>query len=218
MHWYFEVLGKYFEFGGRARRAEYWMYTLFTLLISLFLALVDEVAGLNKATGGLSPLYTLYGLAVFIPGLAVSVRRLHDIGKSGWWLLLVFVPLVGVIVLLMFHACEGDTGPNEYGPDPKSARDGVSRPAREVTLPVVEVREIVGGWVVLECAIGGAEVPELRGDERVAVRRADGAVIDAHIEGEERHVRTRRPGRVAFTLARVKRAEIEGAVEARISL
>jgi uncharacterized membrane protein YhaH (DUF805 family) len=120
MHWYFEVLRKYADFSGRARRKEYWVYTLFTILISIVLAIVDEVAGLNKATQGLSPLSNLYGLLVLIPGLAVSVRRLHDTGKSGWSLLIVLIPIIGAIILLVYMVRSGDPGPNQYGPDPKA--------------------------------------------------------------------------------------------------
>ncbi len=121
MFWYFEVLRKYADFTGRARRKEYWMYTLFTIFVVIGLSIVDEVAGLNKATDGLSPLSTLYSLAVLIPGLAVIVRRLHDIGKSGWWLLIMLIPLIGSLVLLVFMVREGDRGANKYGPDPKSS-------------------------------------------------------------------------------------------------
>lgn len=124
MFWYFEVLRKYADFTGRARRTEYWMYTLFNLLIVIGLSIVDEVAGLNKATEGLSPLSTLYSLAVLIPGLAVIVRRLHDTGKSGWWILIALIPLIGAIVLLVFMVRDGDRGPNKYGLDPKS-REGL---------------------------------------------------------------------------------------------
>jgi uncharacterized membrane protein YhaH (DUF805 family) len=120
MNWYFEVLRKYAEFGGRARRQEYWTYMPLTLLIGVVLAAADEVTGLNEATGGLGPLRALYALAVLIPGLAVSVRRLHDIGRSGWWLLMAFLPLVGPVILMLFMVRPGDTEANDYGDDPKS--------------------------------------------------------------------------------------------------
>lgn len=131
MHWYFEVLRKYAEFGGRARRREYWFFVLFNALIGLALAVVDEVSGLNEATKDLSPLNTLYALAVLIPGLAVFVRRLHDIGKSGWWFLIAFVPLIGAIILLVFTVRPGDAGANDYGGDPKSPPGGTAGPDAE---------------------------------------------------------------------------------------
>ncbi len=121
MYWYFKALRKYADFNGRAGRKEYWLYVLFNVIISLILSGLDEVAGLTTiSSGGLGPLYGVYSLAVLIPSLAVTVRRLHDVGKSGWWLLLAFVPLLGVI-LLIFLALAGEAGRNEYGDDPRSS-------------------------------------------------------------------------------------------------
>ena len=119
MSWYLEVLKKYVVFDGRARRTEYWMFTLFSLLISIALALVDAYSGLNKATNGISPLNTIYTLAVFLPTIAVTIRRLHDTGRSGAWILIVFVPCIGGIMLLVWMATEGERGRNQYGSDPK---------------------------------------------------------------------------------------------------
>jgi uncharacterized membrane protein YhaH (DUF805 family) len=118
MDWYLEVLKKYAVFSGRARRKEYWMFTLFNVLISIVLAIVDRVLGFGE-NGGTGPLGALYSLAVLIPSLAVSVRRLHDTGRSGWWLLLGLVPCVGFIVLLIFMVQDSQPGANEYGPNPK---------------------------------------------------------------------------------------------------
>jgi len=121
MDWYLAVLQKYATFEGRARRKEYWMYALFTTLISIVLMIVDSVAGLTKLAGGqISPLNTLYGLAVLIPGLAVMVRRLHDTNHSGFWILILFVPFVGVIILLLWLIKEGDSRSNEFGRNPKA--------------------------------------------------------------------------------------------------
>jgi uncharacterized membrane protein YhaH (DUF805 family) len=119
MNWYLEVLKKYAVFDGRAHRQEYWMYFLISLIISIVLSVIDTAAGLTKAMGGVSPLSTLYGLAVFIPGLAVGARRLHDTGRSGLWLLIAFVPCIGAILLLIWFATEGESGSNDYGPSPK---------------------------------------------------------------------------------------------------
>ena len=112
MHWYMEVLRKYAEFGGRARRSEYWWFVLINTLASFALLAVDMFVG----TGFL---YYLYALAVLIPSLAVGVRRLHDTGRSGWWLLIAFIPLIGAIILLVFLFQDSEPGTNQYGPNPK---------------------------------------------------------------------------------------------------
>lgn len=114
MEWYVGVLKKYAEFGGRARRKEFWMFVLFNVLISLALGIVDAVIGFGL-------LGALYGLAVLVPSIAVSVRRLHDIGRTGWWVLVGLVPLIGLIILIVFAVMEGQAGSNQYGPDPKAA-------------------------------------------------------------------------------------------------
>ncbi len=115
MNEYVSVLKKYAVFDGRAARKEFWMFTLISLLITIGLSIVDNILGW---TGTLSGLYTL---AVFIPTLAVSVRRLHDIGYSGWWLLLCLVPFIGALVILVFWVMDSQTGANKYGPSPKGA-------------------------------------------------------------------------------------------------
>ena len=120
MNWYLKVLKQYADFSGRARRTEYWMFTLFNLIFAIVAMVLDNLLGLKfneQIPYGF--MYMLYGLAVFIPGLAVAVRRLHDVGKSGWWLLIAFIPLIGAIWLIVLYATEGTRGNNEYGPDPK---------------------------------------------------------------------------------------------------
>ncbi|MFG3496043.1 DUF805 domain-containing protein [Streptomyces sp. NPDC047928] len=113
MSWYLAVLKNYVGFGGRARRKEYWMFTLIHSVIALVLMGVDYAAGTNGV------LYVLYILAVLLPALAVSIRRLHDTGRSGWWLLISFVPLVGGIILLVFLASDGKAEANKWGANPK---------------------------------------------------------------------------------------------------
>jgi uncharacterized membrane protein YhaH (DUF805 family) len=113
--WYLAVLKNYAGFSGRARRTEYWMFVLFNIIITIVL----DVIGLAIKQGSI--LGAIYGLAVLIPGLAVAVRRLHDTGRSGWWLLIGLVPLIGAIVLIVFMATEGEPGDNAYGPNPKRA-------------------------------------------------------------------------------------------------
>lgn len=124
MSWYLAVLKKYATFSGRARRTEYWMFFLVNLIVSMVLGFVDTVAG--TAFIGV-----VYSLAVLLPSLAVGVRRLHDIGRSGWWLLILLVPVIGVIVLLVFAVRDGDAGANAYGPNPK-----VTAQVQQTTLAV----------------------------------------------------------------------------------
>jgi len=113
MNWYIQVLSKYAEFNGRARRSEYWYFVLINVFISLVIFIVD--AGL----GSFGLLGILYSLAILIPGLAVSVRRLHDTGRSGWMLLLALIPLIGAIILIIFMIQDSVEGGNEYGQYPK---------------------------------------------------------------------------------------------------
>lgn len=117
MNWYIGVLKKYLDFSGRAQRMEYWMYTLINILVMLGLAILDVLLGLGF-------LSTIYALGVFIPSLAVGVRRLHDTNRSGWWLLIGLVPLIGLIILIVFFVQDSQAGANEYGPNPKGAGAG----------------------------------------------------------------------------------------------
>ncbi|MEE4276420.1 MAG: DUF805 domain-containing protein [Thermoleophilia bacterium] len=118
MNWYIEVLKKYAVFDGRARRKEFWFFVLFNIIISAVLAIVDNVIGSSVGDANVGFLGGIYSLAVLIPSIAVTVRRLHDTERSGWWILLSFVPF-GVIVVLVFALIEGTAGPNKYGEDPK---------------------------------------------------------------------------------------------------
>lgn len=133
MSWYVAVLEKYAIFSGRARRKEFWMYFLFTSLIVFALTLIsnsldgflrdlERIEGFKRIapqTSGV--LANLYVLATLVPGLADSVRRLHDTGRNGWWVFIAFVPLIGGLVLLIFQVQDGESGENRYGPDPKVA-------------------------------------------------------------------------------------------------
>ncbi|TXK49270.1 DUF805 domain-containing protein [Pontibacter qinzhouensis] len=119
MNWYMMVLRKYAEFSGRARRSEYWYFFLFNILVSMALAGVDFIIGSALMGGSIGLLGGLYSLAVFIPGLAVSVRRLHDTGRSGWWLLISLVPFIGWIVLIVFMFTDSQYDDNQYGPNLK---------------------------------------------------------------------------------------------------
>lgn len=115
MNWYLEVLKKYVTFSGRARRTEYWMFVLFSVIASIILQVLDGVLGLTPMLAG------IYSLAVLLPTLAVAIRRLHDTNRSGWWLLLAFIPLIGIIALIVFFCLEGEKNDNRFGLDPKAA-------------------------------------------------------------------------------------------------
>jgi uncharacterized membrane protein YhaH (DUF805 family) len=120
MNYYLEAFRKYADFSGRARRSEYWFFTLFNSLITIVLALLGlnlvRLLGLNS-NGALGLAY-LYLLVAFLPTLAVSVRRLHDIGLSGWWYLIVLVPFGG-LVLTVLAIIDSQSGTNRFGPNPK---------------------------------------------------------------------------------------------------
>jgi uncharacterized membrane protein YhaH (DUF805 family) len=106
---------KYFNFAERAVPSEFWYWVLFTILVSIVTAVVDAMWFPDFYP--ISPLTDLFGLATLLPGLAVSVRRLHDTNRSGWWILLWFIPLIGIIVLIVWWVQQGTPGPNRFGPD-----------------------------------------------------------------------------------------------------
>jgi uncharacterized membrane protein YhaH (DUF805 family) len=119
MHWYLQALKKYAVFSGRSQRKEYWMFILFNTLISCVLVVMDILTGTAVKSVGLGALGGLYALAIIIPSFAIAVRRLHDIGRSGWWVLIPLIPLIGGIVFLVFALTDGTPGDNRYGPNPK---------------------------------------------------------------------------------------------------
>ncbi len=119
MKYYIKAFNNFSNFNGRARRKEYWMYLLFNLIFAMVAIILDNVFGLAFESIGYGVIYLLYALITFIPSLSVSVRRLHDKSKSGWYLLLAIIPIIGGIVLLFILAADGDPGENEYGTNPK---------------------------------------------------------------------------------------------------
>jgi uncharacterized membrane protein YhaH (DUF805 family) len=121
MKWYIEVLRKYAVFGGRARRMEYWMFNLLNLIIAWLITFIEITAGLADSMGEFGPLSWLYMLALIVPHIAVTVRRLHDTDRSGWWNFIILVPLIGVIVLVVFMAQDSKPGENRFGVNPKEA-------------------------------------------------------------------------------------------------
>jgi len=122
MEWYLKVVrDNYANFKGRARRKEYWMFILFNFIASCIAAIIDKILGTALTAGSMYGwVYLLYCLAVFIPSLAVFVRRLHDVGKSGFWIFIALIPIVGAIWLLVLLCTAGDSGSNKYGPSPKA--------------------------------------------------------------------------------------------------
>ncbi len=120
MSWYIGALKQYAVFSGRAQRAEFWWFVLFNVIVSVVLSLIDRVLG-TTAGANIGILSSIYSLAVLIPSLAVAVRRLHDTGRSGWWLLIGLVPFIGWIALIIFYVQDGTQGTNQHGPDPKGA-------------------------------------------------------------------------------------------------
>ncbi len=123
----------YVTFSGRARRSEYWFWVLFAIIVASIALVLDmrffpdsvtATAGVEdgmasaQATGG--PITALVGLALFLPGLAMTIRRLHDTDRSGWWILLGLIPIIGIIVLIVWYCTDGTRGSNRFGPDPKA--------------------------------------------------------------------------------------------------
>lgn len=113
MEWYLKVVRNYALFTGRARRTEYWMFILFNILFAALASVLDWILGTWNMISG------LYGLVMIVPSIAVAVRRLHDINKTGFFLLVGLIPVVGFIWLLILFLKEGDMGDNQYGTDPK---------------------------------------------------------------------------------------------------
>jgi len=132
MKWFVKCIKNYVNFSGRARRMEFWMFYLISQLIGLAIAipyLITFFGSFNFATATFSPsgaywffffLLLLYGLFLLLPQLAVSVRRLHDTGRSGGWWFIQFVPLIGTIWFIVLLVLPGETGENRFGPDPKA--------------------------------------------------------------------------------------------------
>lgn len=114
MEWYLKVMQNFLEFSGRARRTEYWMFVVVNFGITLAIGLAETMVGMP---GTLSSLYTL---VVLVPTITVGIRRLHDTGRSGLWMLLNFLPVLGTLILLVFFVFDSEEGTNEYGPNPKN--------------------------------------------------------------------------------------------------
>lgn len=120
MNWYLDVVkNKYSVFTGRAQRQEFWYFILFYFLIYFALSVIDQVTGAFDEETGTGLLSGLYMLAMLVPSLAVGARRLHDIGRSGWWQLLMLIPIIGGLILIFFFVQDSQPGDNQYGSNPK---------------------------------------------------------------------------------------------------
>jgi uncharacterized membrane protein YhaH (DUF805 family) len=111
---------KYVDFTGRAARSEFWFWTLFAVLASIVGGIIDLVLFPGAIT---SPVQSIIGLVLLLPGIAVSIRRLHDLDRTGWWFLLAFT-IIGMIVLIVWYCMRGTPGPNRFGPDPLAGIPG----------------------------------------------------------------------------------------------
>ena len=131
LNYYIKVLKQYADFNSRARRKEYWIFNIINSIIKGLLFFLDRMLGTTIASldlditlttkdgVDLGILFMVYALLVFIPHHAVAVRRLHDVGKSGWMLLIALIPLIGGIWLLVLYLTDSNPGENKYGPNPK---------------------------------------------------------------------------------------------------
>ena len=135
MNWYLHVLKNYATFSGRARRKEYWMFFLISALISIVLTLLDILLGTYSVEYEAGLFSGLYSLLILIPSIAVVVRRLHDTDRSGWWILISLIPLIGVIVLFVFICLDSQPGTNRFGANPNEVASQ--------TLPAVETDRFI---------------------------------------------------------------------------
>lgn len=119
MNWYLSVLKNYAKFNGRARRKEYWFFVLFSTIVTAILIAIDASLGLINYRSGFGVLSGIYTLIVLIPSIAVAVRRLHDTNRSGWWMFILLIPLVGGIVIFVFMLLDSKPGNNRFGTNPK---------------------------------------------------------------------------------------------------
>jgi uncharacterized membrane protein YhaH (DUF805 family) len=120
MNWYLKAFQEYATFSGRARRAEYWYFVLFYLIGIFVTSFLDGMLGSFSMEAGIGLLSGIFILVHILPSIAVSVRRLHDIGRTGWWYLIIVIPLIGPLVLFIFSLLDSKED-NQYGPNPKLA-------------------------------------------------------------------------------------------------
>jgi uncharacterized membrane protein YhaH (DUF805 family) len=139
MSWFMTALKDYAVFSGRSRRSEYWYFGLFYVIFYAVFAALDGITGTFDFRSGMGLFTGILTLGLLLPSLAVSVRRLHDTGRSGWWLPIGIIPLIGGIVLIVWFAQDGELGANRFGPNPK---EGTS--ARVAGGPAASARRPAG--------------------------------------------------------------------------
>ncbi len=123
MNWYLKCWNQYADFSGRARRKEYWIFSLINGVIIIILYILQMVM-IESTLWLIFPIvFFLYALAVFLPSLAVNIRRLHDIGKSGWWYLIYLIPIIGSIWLFVLMCLDSEPGENQWGENPKEVEE-----------------------------------------------------------------------------------------------
>jgi uncharacterized membrane protein YhaH (DUF805 family) len=135
MNWFMTALKNYAVFSGRSRRSEYWYFALFYLIFYAVAAIVDVMTGSYDRASGIGIFTGILTLAFLVPSLSVSVRRLHDTGRTGWWLLIALIPVVGGIILLVFLAQDSEAGGNRFGANPKASPIGRSFQAATTSKP-----------------------------------------------------------------------------------
>ena len=177
MSWYIEALKKYAVFSGRSSRREYWFFTLFNVIAAVVLIIIDSIIG----SGGL--LTILYGLAVLVPALAVTVRRLHDTDRSGWWVLIWVIPLGG-LVLLVFALLDSTPGDNGYGPNPKSEREKERQSRRLCSSCGTEIRP--GNAFCVSCGKG---LTTENGASREAPATLDSETLKRTMQGAQQRAK-----------------------------
>jgi uncharacterized membrane protein YhaH (DUF805 family) len=120
------VTKQYFDFNGRTRRRDFWLYVLVYFIIYIVVSFIESILGFRGGYGypymyySFNPLTSILSLALLLPSLGIGARRLHDIGRSAWWMLIGLIPVVGWLILLYWNVQPGTAGTNEFGPDPKS--------------------------------------------------------------------------------------------------
>ena len=119
MNWWLTAIKKYADFSGRARRTEYWMFILFNLMFAIVAIVFDSILRSASEEPGYGLFYALFSLAIVVPTWTVTVRRLHDVGKSGWWIFISLIPIIGGIWLFILTVSDSQPGDNQYGPNPK---------------------------------------------------------------------------------------------------
>jgi len=144
MDWYISVLKKYAVFDGRARRKEYWMFTLFNFIISLVLSFFDALFGTSIELNEFGLFSGIYALGVLLPGIGVMIRRLHDVGKSGWFFWINLIPIIGWIWFFILLVTDSNPGSNKYGPNPKgndfsNTYQGFSNQQSEIRYSTVDI-------------------------------------------------------------------------------